>query len=235
MISISETDSARFGIVCARAEHLTLDTLPELQSFCRSHAVKFLIARCDVNRLDVAQALEESGCRLMDTIVWLSLDLSKKRYQKNENIHVREIRPGDELRVQEISRSAFQNYTGGHYHSDKRIDRDTCADIYSDWAYQSCVSKTVADHVLVAECEGRVVGFITLKSNGNIPLNAVSPDMQRRGIYRSLLEYSIFFLANLGATQARISTQLNNVAVQKVCQRLGFEPAEAVYTFHRWL
>jgi hypothetical protein len=31
-----------------------------------------------------------------------------------------------------------------------------------------------------------------------------------------------------------ISTQITNVAVQKVWTRLGFEPSRSYYTFHKW-
>jgi hypothetical protein len=40
--------------------------------------------------------------------------------------------------------------------------------------------------------------------------------------------------ASRGAARMMVSTQINNVAVQKVWARLGFEPNYAYYTFHKW-
>lgn len=234
MIDLSELDTKRFGVPSARAEDITFDTLPAVDDFCKRYGIKFLVARCKADRLDVAQALEERGFRLMDTLVWLQFNFAKTPVIRQEDYVVREIRSGDETVVREISRAAFSNYVGGHYHSDAKIDRTVCADIYADWAYNSCTSKKVADHVLVAECDEQIAGFITLKKNGEIPLNAVSPAMQKRGIYRSLVTGALPLLKSNGAKHARISTQVNNIAVQKVCQRVGFEPLEAAYTFHKW-
>jgi len=37
-----------------------------------------------------------------------------------------------------------------------------------------------------------------------------------------------------GRSRMLISTQITNVAVQKVWIRLGFEPSKSYYTFHKW-
>ena len=40
--------------------------------------------------------------------------------------------------------------------------------------------------------------------------------------------------ADVQAQEMIVSTQVINVAVQKVWGRLGFEPRNYIYTFHKW-
>ncbi|MEZ0262392.1 MAG: GNAT family N-acetyltransferase [Alphaproteobacteria bacterium] len=234
MIDVSELDTLRFGMPSARADNITVDDMPALDEFCKKHGIKFLIARCSAARLDVAQALEERGCRLMDTLLWFQFRFDKTPLVPRDTHVIREIRPGEEIAVQDISREAFRNYEGGHYHSDPRIDRAVCAEIYADWAHKSCLSKKVADHVLVSESGGEVTGFITIKKNGDLPLAVVRPDAQKQGLYTALVTTALKFVKDTGVERGRVSTQLSNVAVQKACQRIGLEPLEAAYTFHKW-
>jgi len=96
----------------------------------------------------------------------------------------------------------------------------------------------VADEVLVAEWEDRVVGFVTLRRNGpeegEIVVGGVVPAAQGQGVYRSFIIRGMEWSRVQGAKRTLVSTQITNTAVQKVWSRLGFEPAYACYTFHRW-
>jgi GNAT superfamily N-acetyltransferase len=106
------------------------------------------------------------------------------------------------------------------------------------WAFRSCVSRDVADEVLVADLAGSIVGFATLRLNGAEEgegvLFGVAPRAQRKGIYRSLVINSMQWCLAKGMRHMIYSTQINNIAVQKVLVRLGFEPSYAYYTFHKW-
>jgi len=150
---------------------------------------------------------------------------------------VRTIAPGDASPVRAIAAAAFSGY-GGHYHADPRLDDEQCDEVYADWAERSCVSKDVADEVLVAELDGQIVGFVTMRFNSDdeaeVVLNGVAPPAQGRGVYRSLMIRAMDLCASRGRTRIVISTQLTNVVVQKVWTRLGFELTSAYYTFHKW-
>jgi GNAT superfamily N-acetyltransferase len=65
-------------------------------------------------------------------------------------------------------------------------------------------------------------------------LNGVAPEFQRRGIYAALFR-EIGCRARLqGAAEVLVSTQLANVAPQKVWTRAGLALDHALYTFHWW-
>ena len=93
--------------------------------------------------------------------------------------------------------------------------------------------------MLVAEIDGRVIGFGALKAVGggvfDGPLYAVAPAFRRRGVYRDLVSASLLWGRNMGFTVMDYSTQLTNVAAQRAVTQLGFVPERSFYTFHLWL
>ena len=63
-----------------------------------------------------------------------------------------------------MATEAFRGYYG-HCHADQRLDRAKCDEVYRDWALRSCLSRDVADQVLVAVLDGSIVGFGDLRLN----------------------------------------------------------------------
>lgn len=233
MISLSDIDRKRFGIVTARVNNTAASDLDDIDAFCRKNAVQMLVARCGAGDLAAAQAMEGRGYLLMDTLVYCAFDFARKPLPSPGAHPVRGFRAGEEAEVRQVALAAFAGYKGGHYHSDPRLDPAKCDEVYADWAFNVCTSKAAAEEVLVNGQAGAIAGFISYQKDGNIPLNAVHPQHQRKGIYASLLAAALHGIAKI-APRAVISTQLNNTPVQKVWARLGFEPDHAVYTFHKW-
>lgn len=238
-VYLSEIDESRFGFPIARANHVTMDKLPEVLDFCAANNVRMLIARCPSNDLTTAQAMEQDGFRLMDTLVYYACNLKKKPIPALDPspVIIRPVRPEETDRVQEVARGAFQGYYG-HYHADPRLDRAKSDEAYVSWAVRSCTSREVADEVLVAELDGTVAGFATLRMNspeeGEGVLFAIAPEAQGHGIYRLFMVSGMHWCAEQGAERMVVSTQITNIAVQKVWCRVGFEPSYSFYTFHKW-
>ena len=65
-------------------------------------------------------------------------------------------------------------------------------------------------------------------------LFGVAPAAQGRGIYRSFMVRGMEWCLAQGTSRMVVSTQITNIAVQKVWTRLGFEPHKSYLTFHRW-
>lgn len=237
-IRLSAIDEERFGVRTARVDDATLENLREIEDFCHAHAVKFLIARCDAAPLATAQAMESQGYQLMDTLVYFARPLDGAAIPPvAESLTVRPVRADEADQVAVLASRAFHDY-GGHYHADSRLDRDKCDAVYQSWAYRSVSISGVADGVLVAEHEGQIVGFATLKihspAEGEVPLYGVDPAIQGQGIGRALITGALHWFAAQGVARMLISTQVTNVASQKVWVRLGFEPSHPYYTFHKW-
>lgn len=233
-ITLSALDESRWGVRSARAVGITVDNLPEAMAFCRTNGVKFLVARCSIDDIHAAQAMERQGFLLMDTLLYYTRDLTASLPAMPDT--VRPVRAEEAETVRELSARAFQKY-GGHYHADERLNRAACDAVYEDWAYRSCLSRQVADEVLVATINGQIVGFITLKlkgDDGEGPLYGVDPAAQGQGVGRALMAGAMAWLRSRGANRLLMSTQITNVPSQKVWVRLGFEPSHAEYTFHKW-
>ena len=237
-VFLSPIDEKRFGVRTAKAPHITLETLPSIIEFCHANNVTLLIARTLTSDLQVAQAMEREGFNLMDTLVYYLCDLKKIPIASAiRDVVIRTIRPGEEEKVKLVAAESFHGYFG-HYHADPRLDRTKCDETYESWAVRSCLSHEVADEVLVTDSQGTVIGFATLRLNspeeGEGVLFGVAASAQRRGIYRQMLIGGMEWCLGKGATRMIVSTQIINVAVQKVWIRLGFEPSDSYYTFHKW-
>jgi GNAT superfamily N-acetyltransferase len=237
-VKLSPIDTARWGVTTAKAPDLRPEDVPAALAFCREHGVGFLMARCSTRDLPAAQAMERSGFELMDTLVYYALSLEATLPDDAGSTPIRDLRVGEESLVREVAGKAFQGYLG-HYHADPRLDRRQCDEAYVDWAHKSCLSKEVADAVLVADLDGAVAGFATLRCNseteGEGVLFGVAPEAQGRGIYRSLMISAMKWCTAHGRKRMVVSTQITNIAVQKVWSRLGFEPWVSYYTFHKWV
>ena len=237
MIQLSPIDLERFGVVTARDPDVTSRGLPSAHVFCRDNGVQLFIARCNALDLSVAQELEAAGGRLMDTLVYYTRSLgSNSLPEHSSRVAIRPFRMNDIEGVRQVSGECFKGYYG-HYHADARLDRHKCDDTYQSWAYRSCVSREVADEVLVAD-DGQVAGFATLRINSPAEaegvLFGVAPRAQGAGIYRALMVEGMRWCKAQGRERMVVSTQLTNLAVQRVWTRLGFEPARSYYTFHLW-
>lgn len=234
----SEIDSQRYGVKIARSNNITADLLPNILETCKNESVDMLIARCPTHDLKTAQEMEKAGFLLMDTLIYYTFSFDKQTIpQDTSAIPLRSVKPEDEAGVGEVAREAFKGYYG-HYHADDRLDTTHSNDAYVSWAQRSCVSREVADEVLIAEMDDEIVGFATLRLNSidesEGVLFGVSPKAQGQGIYRSFIINGMLWGKEQGTDHMIVSTQITNIAVQKVWSRLGFTVAYSYYTFHKW-
>lgn len=237
-IRSSPKDTRQFGFEIARVLVKCPEQLPAVDAWCAVQGVKMIIARCSTDEMSTPQAMERQDYSLMDTLVYYTRDLRKTPVPVlEEDAPVRPARPGEEAEVRVVAGESFADYVS-HYHADPRLPRNKCQDVFIDWAYSSCIAREVADEVYIAEIDGHIRGFATLRCNspdeGEGVLFAVHPAAQRRGIYRHFMVAAMNWFLARGAERMVVSTQVNNIAVQKAWTRLGFEPSKSYYTFHKW-
>lgn len=238
LIALSALDEERFGVRTAKSKDFTWHEIPEILTQCGQSHIQLLIARCPTSDLKTTQELERRGFLLMDTLVYYEHNLHLINViVPNEKIIIRGILPGEAEDVRTLAAESFKGYRG-HYHADSRLDVHQCDDVYKSWAYNSCISKDFANEVLVAVLDDKIVGFASLRINdpkeSEVVLNGVLPKSQRMGIYRMLIENSLIWSIRQCVKRMIISTQITNIAVQKVWVRVGFQPTSSFYTFHKW-
>lgn len=238
-IEPNNLEAARFGVVAARVTDAQA-SMAEIDAAARAKGVQMLTTRVDVGDLSRVHGLEEAGYRLMDTLVYYSRDLDgvPDPAPSPEGEVLRPATSADAPAVGQVAQAAFAGYFG-HYHADPRLD-DAAADAaYVEWAETSVKIASPRRPAIVAVQTNRIVGFSTLCINSDaeieIVLNAVHPDVQRRGLYRRLIEHGLAAGRAAGCIRAILSTQINNYAVQRVWSRIGFVHDHSLYTFHKWL
>lgn len=237
--TLSPLEEERFGVRTARANTLGRADVPGWLAACRTNGVRLAIVRCSSEDLAAAQDLEDAGARLMDTLVYYVYDYSRHvgaDYATQTTI--RPVRPTEVDTLMRMAAASFQGYRG-HYHADRRLDPKACDEVYPAWVRRSVLDRTVADEVFVCEVDGRLDGFATMRrpspEEGEGVLFGVAKAAQGKGIYRDLIRRGQAWCRDEGCARMVVSTQVTNLAVQKVWVRQGFEPSRSYYTFHLWL
>ena len=142
-------------------------------------------------------------------------------------VRIRPFRESDRERLREITAEAFDGVS-----IDQNIERKFGLVGGRDWKFRkgTAIRREVEsnmDGVLVAEVNGRVVGYITTSVNpetkiGHIPNLAVHPDFQRRGIGRMLIEAALRLLRERGMEMAKIETLEQNIVASRFYPKMGF-------------
>lgn len=230
----SAIDSERFGLCIARAESVTSDVLPQVLDECGRACVRMLIARCAGTDLPSLQAMERAGFLLMDAQVKYERRLAGS--ESADQAPVRPLRPGDAEAVVAIARESFGGYAG-HYHADQRLPRERCDEVYPSWARRCCLGEA-ADHVVVAEVDGRVAGFSAFQrlnqAEARLQLGAVAPWARGRRLYMKMALAGMAWCLVQGLTRMSAITQTTNLAAQHSWIRSGMIPVDVWYTLHRW-
>jgi len=218
IVTLSPLDEERFGIKSARATINTAADFPEVLEFCRAEGVVFLIARCPTGNSETVHLMEQNGFKLMDTLVYYDRDLTNTP-------------------LPPVPNKAFQNFVG-HYHTDPRLDKRKADEVYSSWAMRCCASRKVAEVVIIAKYDGKIVGFYALKLTPDRVvegvLAGVDPSAQGLKVGRALITGGLEWGLAAGAPGMSIATQLINTKMQRVLLNLRFEPVASFYTFHKW-
>jgi len=237
--TLSPLEEQQFGVRTTRVNDLTGERIPALLEFCRANDVRMVIARCPTTDLASAQDIEEAGGRVMDTLLYYTYAYAKR--PDAEFVTRTTIRPVKPEEVEEVCAMAARSFEGyrGHYHADRRLDQDACDRVYPSWVRRSVLDRAVAGEVFVCELEERLAGFATMRENspeeGEGVLFGVATWAQGRGIYGDLIQRGLQWCRDQGTQRMVVSTQVTNLAVQKVWVRSGFEPSRSYYTFHIWL
>jgi len=221
---------------------LTLDSACEptdaerIVEMCRSSSVEMLTLRVPTDKVALVQALEALEFRTMDCLVYYECPTEYLEGMKPATIEIREATAEDAVAVAEVARLCFSDYFS-HYHADARLDRVKVSEAYIDWAQRSCADQEVPSCVL-SIVGGAISGFIALRQNspteGEGVLNAVQPCFAGTGIYGQLITRSKQWCRDNGMKRMIISTQIDNLKVQRTWSNRGFRLYKSYYTLHRW-
>ncbi len=105
------------------------------------------------------------------------------------------------------------------------IEEATFARPWSRESFRQELERNVAARYLVAETEGKVVGYAgawVILDESHITNIAVLEDFRGRGIGKQLTEALLQYLSNLGACYATLEVRVSNERAQNLYKSLGF-------------
>ena len=247
-------DSAIFGIKMAqiplfvhagergvsRADVAAL--LDALLDHCRAAGIVHLNVRADADDFTLMQCLEGKGFYLVDTLVtYIFIPRRQELGHGKYLFKTRVYRPEDHDAVLHVASEAYKGFIG-RYHADPHLPLESCDRLYQMWARQ-LLDGGIAERIIVAERKGKGVGFLgyrimrdILESTGvkcvGGGLGGCLPE--GFGAYTAILEEAMREGMHRYDMQD-FETQLNNVNIVRIYQKLNFEYARAKYTLHTWL
>lgn len=237
-ITPSPLESERFNIKAGKLSIVLEQDVEKILPELNVQGMNFLSVRVDCENIGLVQKLEAKGFFLTDTLVYYKKKISDKaKVPLAEAPYIiREATQSDFDGILKVAEKSFKGYIG-HYHTDPRFDNAQADAVYVDWIQRSCKSGFLADCVLVTEENGEISSFASVKkdqSKAEGVLFGVDPAHQGKGIYRELIRASMNWAIDRGCSDIWYSTQINNIAVQKVWVREGCELAKSYYTLHYW-
>jgi hypothetical protein len=238
---ISELDTLRFGFKVAKINSFTQSPLSTVQSF-KQLGVSLVISRVATGNFDLIDKMEQAQFRLKDVQVTYSFDVQNHPLPTipNGNGCYREFLQKDTPEIVKIAADSFRNY--GHYSTDERTKVADSAVIYQDWARRSCLSKDWADHIVVAEVNGMVAGFLSLKVGLEDQaqfaagvMGAVAKDFRKEGIFQGINIASLHWAKMQSLGRVENNVLVTNFPVNNTYISLGFKIIRSEATFHCWL
>jgi hypothetical protein len=230
-----EWDTDFWGVPIARVvgQKLTPDRLAEIDGWCagKDIACAYFVAALD--DFPTVQAALEGGFKCVE--------VRAHGISPRDTGHevVNWVRPFEERDRAEVARLARKSYGMTRFYNDPEFPNERCADFYERWTMDSCDGR--ADHVLVAEIDGRVVGYASCvlerkrRLEGRVPLLAIETGaggLKSIGIGLAVAAHD--WLRQHGARRVHDWTSGANAATTRIAQHLGYYLAEIEIWFHKW-
>ncbi|MEN1958838.1 GNAT family N-acetyltransferase [Luteimonas sp. MJ246] len=230
----SEPDSARFGLEVWRATRLDDDPLPGLLH----SAADVAIYRLPVGSTTPVRALAAQGFDVIDAgvLVYYTVDLARScpRPVVNRDVTISLATADDDEVVGALVDGSFGNYAS-HYLANPLFTRSLALAGYREWALRH--RSNAGTTTWIARRQGRAIAFASCEADrhagiANGGVFGVLPSEAGGGLFSDLIRHTQAHYRELGFGEMRMSTKVDNFAVQKVWGREGFHLYAAFDTLH---
>ena len=187
----------------------------------------FYYARVPASDVAAVHELSVLGFRPVDT--GMTLEGKIVGVSEPASTGVRPARPTDREAVIALARRGFPQ---SRFHLDPAIAKPLADEIKAQWA-GNFFAGTRGDHMLVAEADGRLAGFLQLLNadDGTLVIDLIAVDATARG--HGLGTAMIHEAAGLAKNgRMRVGTQAANTGSLKLYENLGFRTVAATYVMH---
>ena len=247
----SPWDSEHFGFSVGNILHLISSEKEETKAFetkkclleagtswAKRHKIRFLLSRSDGDDLTNIHALEDHGFHFVEDILYFKYDLTSPTDLRHPELKVRlsQERDLDSLRM-----IAGNTFVHSRFHRDPHIEKAKADRLYEKWIETSL--RKEPDSILVAEGEGKVLGFIICEAKDLadyfgkrimvVRLIGVSQDQKGKGVgYHLFLGALNFFKGQTDIVYG--SSASVNISSSRLLLKLGFKLFSSSLTFHKW-
>ena len=173
-----------------------------------------------------------------DTLVHYEVDLSvyEPTPLKNADLTFVKATASDQAELDKLVLSTFADYVS-HYHANPILDPAKILPGYVEWASNYISNLTEDRMTWIARRAGEIVAFACCQADagnscGHGILYGVHPNHSGGGLYGDLIRYTQTKFQERGFRSMQVSTQVWNLAVQKVWGREGFRMSTILDTWH---
>jgi ribosomal protein S18 acetylase RimI-like enzyme len=230
-------DTEFFGFRIGQATVGRLGAAEEMASILEwvdAENIRCLYFLAESDSPETVRSLELNGFELSDIRLEMTYRCSADDAAEEDVSYIRSAREAD---VPALCAIARKSYGDSRFYNDPRFPRERCAALYETWVQRSCL-EGFADVVLVAEFEGRPVGYSTYSvrdtGEGQIELLAVDSIAKGRGVGNALIRAALVQLARRGVPTVKTATQGRNIPALRTLQGAGFRIVLAQLWYHRW-
>ena len=257
VIQKAEWESGIYGVAMARiplvlvrgddaaAHDATRALITAAREIASEWQVRHLSALVPAAETGVVHAFERDGWKLVDSTVEFAWEVGKTRPAAGSpRLTLRDARPTDRS-LRDLTKEVYTRSIRTRFLADPWLPPEQTGELYARW-FENAIDGTFADNVVIAELDGRPVGFNMIKIENDLSRNAgvgfaahgiaaVDPITRGLGAQPAMLHYSTEWFGKQGGRFTRGRVLINNQPMQRACLKSGGFMAQAFHTFHVWL
>ena len=238
LATILPWDSAHFGYRIARAFRNQLDpeSCRELLEDCLDQSIDCLYFLADAADRETVRTLQAACFDFVDIRLTFAGHANEMSYiEAPANVLFRH---GDVSDLDDLLPIASNSHSQSRFYIDRRFGSHNASLMYETWLRKSLTSD-FADAVVVAELNGRPVGYVTCHlhnpaGEGNIGLAGLAESARGLGCASGMFKYATSWFSEQGVDRYNVITQGSNIAAQRLYQRTGFVTRSVELWFHKW-
>jgi|688.fasta_scaffold32494_6 hypothetical protein len=237
-ITYSKVESDRFKLKVYRGNTSNIDK-KELLTTILENKIDVSIIRMPSHKIEQQFELDKIGFPYIcaDTLVYYKSNLEKSSINPIKN-DLEFIIATDEHTdiLDSLINSIFIGYTN-HYNSNPLLPKGDILNGYKEWARGYINNSTNNKTTWIVKQGKENIGFATCSFNNETSecegvLYGVSESHSGMGIYGDIIRFTQNYFKENGFKTMSVSTQIQNIAVQKVWTRESFFISEAYNTYH---
>jgi len=249
----SDWDYEHFGFKVAKIDNPIVinkcmpkfaeDVLVQSLNDCKKRGVRLVVSRVNGDNLTFIHALERSGFKYYENIIWAVAELSEVFDDRLDINNISVFNPSvDDLN--EIKHIAFNNqYQRGHYHCDEKISKESANSLYAQWvqsAYDTGKlivlvkdSSQIAGY-FICEIDEKLNTYFGVKY-GRLQSLAIDTSFRGKGLGKKLFEGTLNILNKAGCKYVDSGYATKNHISAKLHTEHKFMSVYEEITMHLWI